>query len=69
MMSMTNAPDRPANARYDAATELIVSGALKLLPKLGYDATVAFMLDAGVGQDVIIRVLGNGPRRDQPTDG
>lgn len=58
---MTTAPNRRDEARWDDSTELIVSGALKLLPKLGYDATAEFMLDAGVPLHVVVRVLGPSP--------
>lgn len=65
---MTDDAGHPKDARWDYANELVVAGALKLLPKLGYDATAAFLRDAGIGDEIITRVLGSGPRRDRPAE-
>lgn len=53
------------NLRADLVKEVIVNTALKLRDRLGYEATIDFLVDAAIPPDVIKRALHGGPVRQR----
>lgn len=60
---MPNTTTQYGHHRGDLAMEAIVHAAVKLMPKLGYDATFEFLIEAEVPTEVAQRVLNGGPMR------